>query len=138
MVTKVELLNSKLNNSLIELKEYYENGNYIKCYELAKYYNSEYPTNQEIIKYMLETEKDYSLYISSLVIEYAHKGINVEEYHDTIKKFKEKYNNDIISRAYETIINQYKGKRLNKILITVGLSVNILVIIFFLILSLYE
>jgi DNA-directed RNA polymerase subunit RPC12/RpoP len=65
----IKNVHSKLQNYINELKEYYDNGNYNKCYELSKIYLIEYPDNEEIQYYYDESEAYY-------VVDYAVKILN--------------------------------------------------------------
>ena len=49
-VTRVKYYSSKLDSIINEIEEYYDNGNYKKCIDIAKKYLDEYPTNAKIKK----------------------------------------------------------------------------------------
>ena len=51
-IIKVKHTSSKLSNLLEDLKDYYDSGNFIKCYEMANELLEDYPKNKEILSYV--------------------------------------------------------------------------------------
>ena len=55
-VIRVKHYNSKLDNILNEIEEYYDNGNYEKCYDLTIKALYEYPNNKKLLNYKNKKE----------------------------------------------------------------------------------
>jgi len=76
----VKNISSKLESHINELKDYYENGNYEKCYKIAEELKQEYPKNEKIQFYYQK----------------AKKHVAIAE----AKKLKEKYENGVFHDAH--------------------------------------
>ena len=99
-IIKIKHISSNLTNSLEDIKDYYDNGNFIKCYEMANELLKEYPENKKLLSYLSNKK--------------VLKALDDKKIVDEIKKIKEEF--DLgkgpflynYSRVAKKIINEYK------------------------------
>ena len=70
---KVKNISSKLDTMINDLKEYYDNGNYEKCYRLSICYLREYPKNEQIASLLKKSKYEYAKDYSKVVLSYNYK-----------------------------------------------------------------
>ena len=124
----VKNINSKLSNCINELKEYFDNGNYQKCYDLANKYLIEYPNNKKIKKYIDNLEEYISkIFASNMLKKYEHwktKSFSLQELgadYNKIKYYRDNYESETIEKAYTILYQLKKGYHNAMIILVIGL-----------------
>lgn len=133
----VKIKTSKLDNSIDEMIEYYENGNYIKCESIAKELIIEYPSNKKIKEYM----KKSAIKIIEPVLEkyknheYVDRSILGNDL-SLVNHYNDVFPDDVEFKEYLNLIKGYKKINLG-IADTIVLVISILISLFVIIILIF-
>ena len=132
-------ITSKLTNRINEIKEYYDNGNYKKTYELSSELIKEYPNNKEIMKYyeksMDKSEYDEAISYVDKVVESDFNHVGTYSDYKIIERYHKLFPNDKkIEECYYKIRQLQTG---NSKLIAIVLTLSIITIVVFMFLIIF-
>ena len=149
----VRNISSRLNNCLVDLKEYYDNGNYKKCLDMASDLLKDYPKNDEIRSYYNKCsdilEKKDKVLSKLEAIEFAdnikekkynvsNQNSNIELWRDNLKinEYKELYPDEKVFKEASEYLAPYI-KQMNKRSKTIQQLITILAIVFGVLMMIY-
>lgn len=102
-IIKVKHISSNLTNLLADIEDYYDNGNYLKCYEMANELIKEYPKNKKLLSYLCDKKILKALDEKKIIDEIS----EIKEQFDSAGFFSPLYNYSFTAKK---IINEYRKK----------------------------